>query len=134
VSLSQGSTFINEQYRGLSPHLWIVISDPSFDNNSVVIVNVTSWREQEQATILNDASCIIEAGEHPFIDKKSYIYYRNAKLTSGDALQNALAGGVLVADEDCSPQLLEKILLGAANSQHTPIKIIGILQKQGLIE
>jgi hypothetical protein len=132
VSLSQGSTFINKQYRGLSPHLWIVISDPSFDNNSIVIVNVTSWREH--VTILNDASCIIETGEHPFIDKKSYIYYRDAKLTSGNALQNALVGGVLVADEDCSPQLLEKILLGAANSQHTPIKIIRILQKQGLIE
>jgi len=132
VSLLQGSTFINKQYGRRSPHLWIVISDPTFDSNSVVIVNVTSWRTR--ATFLNDTSCVINAGEHPFIDKKSYIYYRDAKVTSEDNIQNALAGGALSPDEDCSSELLGKILLGAAQSQHTPIKVIGILQEQGLID
>lgn len=132
MSLLQGSTFINKQYHRLGPHLWVVISDPTLNNNEVVIVNVTTWRDR--AIFLNDASCILEAGEHPFIDKKSYVYYGEAKLTSESSIRKALVGGVLTVADDCTSELLGKILLGAAQSPHTPIKIIGVLREQGLIE
>ena len=134
MSLSQGSTFINDQYGSLGPHLWIIISDPALDNTKVVIVNISSWRTQPHVAFLNDKTCIVNDGDHPFIDKKSYVYYGYAMVTTEKSLQDGLTGGVLEPNEDCSPQLLEKILVGVTQSPHTPLKVLGILQEQGLID
>lgn len=60
MPLLQGNTFINKPSRRLGSHLWIVLSDPEFDNSAIVLVNITTWRDR--AIVLNDASCVVEAG------------------------------------------------------------------------
>ncbi len=132
MPLSQGSTFVNNPYPRLPSHLWVIISDPSQDKDRIVIVNVTTWRDK--ALILNDESCIIEKGEHSFIQQKSYVIYKEAIITSEDALQSGIDGGVLTPYEDCSTQLLGKILDGTMLSKHLSNEIIGILQEQELID
>lgn len=132
MPLSQGGAFVNKSGPHLSTHLWIVLSDPNLDRNRVVIVNITSWRND--ATPMNDSSCILEANEHPFIKHKSYVYYHYAIITTVNNIENGFTGGVLEPQDDCSSELLDKILLGASQSQHIPIKIIGVLQEQGLID
>jgi hypothetical protein len=132
VSLSQGSTFVNNPSPRFPSHLWIIISDLTQDKDRVVIVNVSTWRDK--ALMLNDESCIIEKGEHSFIQKKSYIFYKEAKVTSENSLQNGLNGGALIPYEDCSIQLLERILAGTMQTTHLSNEIIGILQTQGLID
>ena len=132
MSLLQGSTFINKAYQNLSPHLWIVLSDPNLDNDRIVIVDITTWRDR--AIFLNDASCIVEAGEHPFVKKKSYVFYREARITSQSDMEKCIAVGLMTPQEDCRPELLERVLVGASQSPQTPIKIIGVLEDQGLIE
>ena len=42
-------------------HLWVVISLPD-EIGEVVVVNLTSHRDNK------DQSCVIEAGEHPFVN------------------------------------------------------------------
>jgi hypothetical protein len=132
VVLSQGSTFVNKQCRNLLPHLWVIVSDPTQDKNKIVIVNVSTWRDK--AVIFNDPSCIIENGEHSFIKQKSYIVYKEALIVAESALQDGFKGGVLTSWEDCSTQLLEKILTGATVTQHLSNEVIGILQEQGIID
>lgn len=132
MPISQGSAFENRQYGNLSPHLWIVISNPHFDNERIVIVNITTWRDE--ATLINDESCIIEGGEHEYIDHKSYVFYRQSTVTSEDKIQLAIDGGALIVQNDCSPELLKKILNGAAESQFTQNEVKSILQSQGLID
>lgn len=58
MCLHLGSTFVNEQYRGLGPHLWIVISDPTQCPEKVVIVNLTTWDGAD----FPDNSCILDTG------------------------------------------------------------------------
>jgi hypothetical protein len=132
VALSQGSTFVNNPYRNLIPHLWIIISDPTQNKDKIIIVNVSTWRDK--ALIFNDPSCILKKGEHSFVKQKSYIYYKEAIITSEVSLEAGFNGGVLTPSEDCSSLLLERILMGAADSQFTPNKVISILQEQGLID
>jgi hypothetical protein len=132
VSLSQGSTFVNKQYCSLSPHLWVIISDPSQDKDRIVIINVSTWRNK--ALILNDESCILSTGEHSFIQEKSYVFYKEARITSESALQEGIEGGVLIPCDDCSAKLLEKILAGTMLSKFTPNGVIEVLQEQGLID
>lgn len=132
MPIAQGSAFENQQYGALGPHLWIIISDPSFDSNRVVIVNPTTWKDK--AMQLNDKSCIIEGGDHPYINHKSFVFYKKAILTSEGHIQMAMDGGVLMVQDDCSPELLGKILRGAAESEFTPNEVKGVLQEQGLID
>lgn len=130
MPLEIGNTFV-KQAGTIPSHLYIIISDPSANPERVVVVNLTSWRKT--AVGLNDASCIVNKGEHKFIKSKSYIYYRKAICASLENLQKAIDGGAITLRENCSDALLNKILEGAAKSQFTPIGIIGVLKEQELI-
>jgi len=131
MPLEIGNSFVNKQAGLYLPHLWIIISHPSINPEQIAIVNITSWRDK--AIGLNDSSCIVSKGEHKFVTKKSYIFYREAQLTSAEKLQTAIDGGVLVLQDNCTKDLLDKILAGAAQSPFTPIGIIEILRQQELI-
>ncbi|MBW7990160.1 MAG: hypothetical protein FVQ84_09125 [Planctomycetes bacterium] len=128
MSLQIGSTF----YGGHPEHLYIIISNPSGNSQKVVIVNISSWRDE--AIGLNDSSCIVNDGEHPFIKHKSYVFYREAKCPTLIDLQAGIDKGLLIPKEDCSKEFLEKILDGAANSMFTSIEILEVLQEQALID
>lgn len=124
-----GSTFYGGEYQ---KHLYIIISNPSDNSQKVVIVNISSWRDK--AIELNDSSCIVNDGEHPFLIHKSYAVYRKARCTTLEHLRAGIEKGLLIPKEDCSKEFLEKILDGAANSMFTPIEILNILHEQGLID
>ena len=131
MPLGIGITFVNKPTATLSSHLWIIISDTFGSPEKVVIVNLTTWRDR--ATELNDASCIVNIGDHRFVTGKSYISYFDAKCRETKALQEALNKGLITLDETCSDGLLVKILAGAAKSPFTPIKVLQALQDQELV-
>ncbi len=132
MPLETGSTFVNQHYRNLGTHLWIIISDPSYNPEKVAIVNLSSWRDE--AIELNDSSCIVNNGEHSFVRGKSYVPYRKALCTTLDKLQRGIDGSVLQQLENCTDELLNRVLEGAANSKFTPNEILEVLQEQGLID
>lgn len=132
MPLQIGSTFVNVPHGALELHLWIIISEPSLNPEKVAIVNVSSWRDD--AVELNDPSCIVNSGDHPFVGRKSYIYYRKSLLTTLNGLQAGLDGGVLQQRESCSEDFLDKVITEAANSDFTPNEIRELLQEQGLVD
>ncbi len=68
-----GDTFL---LRGIDDHLIIIISEPGRDPNRIVTANFTSWRADK------DQSCIVAAGEHRFVKKRSCLDYRRDKLVT----------------------------------------------------
>jgi hypothetical protein len=72
--------------------------------------------------------------DHPFVTRKSYVYYAGAKLVSEGNIQKWINGGVLIVKEPCTQNLLKRVLVGASQSRHIPMKIIDVLKTQGLIE
>jgi hypothetical protein len=132
MSLQIGSTFFNIPSNKRESHLWIIISYPSYNPQKVVIVNISSWKKI--AVGLNDPTCIVNDGEHPFIEHKSYVFYREALCPTLENLQAGIDKGVLIQQDDCSNDFFNKILNGAASSNFTPIEILSILQEQGLID
>lgn len=103
-SLPLGSTF-------KIGHLWVVITRPAADG-SVVMVNVTSWRQG------CDETCIIAAGEHPFVHHQTVVAYAYIKEVSADRQREILANPtVCVPHAPVSPQLLERIRRGALASR-----------------
>ncbi len=130
-----GSTFVNERYRGLDPHLWIVISDPIQCPEKVVIVNVTTWDNVE----FPDDSCILDTGDHDdpadheWLTHRSFVFYRKTRCPSLENLNQAIGAGALTTDDDVSDEVLERIQQGANVSEFTPNEALEILAEQGFI-
>ena len=131
MPLEIGSTFVNIACPNMTSHLCVVLSHPSYNPNKVVFVRISTWRDE--AIELNDSSCIVNVGDHPFIRHKSYVYYREAMCRPLSILQQGIEKSVLQPHKNCTDDFLERILDGAANSKFTPNEILEILQEQELI-
>jgi len=130
MSLQIGNTFLNDPYLELDRHLWVIISDPSYNSEQVAIVNITSW--EDEGDELNDSSCIVNDGEHPFIKHKSYVIYAKAKLTTVGNLQAAFNRGLLHVRENCSDDFLSKVLGGRQIRDLHPVTFLTFCGSKGL--
>ena len=115
----------NEEFSG---HLWFVVSDPDINDEEIVIANVTTWYP------LKGNDCELFEGDHPFIDKKSVIYYADAQVLSIDDFRKYQKTGELVMyHTPASEELLVRIREGAARSKRLPFWPKGVLSDQGFI-
>jgi hypothetical protein len=123
----QGDTFILAN-RGIDTHLFVIISDPGLDKGRIVLANFTTWRPDK------DQSCVVEAGEHPFVRTRSCIDYRRDRLITLSQYEGFLADGRLISRGPVSQGLLTRILKGAAISPFIPLANRQILVEQGFID
>lgn len=124
--MKAGDTFYLGSHED-EPHLRVVISDPLLDSQRVLIVNFTSWK------YFHDQSCVVEAGEHPRISRKSCVRYDQAVEASDRTLETHVASGDIHLNKPVSQELLNKIRQGALGSE-LPMKYVKLLQDQGLIK
>ena len=109
-------------------HLWIIVSDPQIDPEQVLIINVTS------STDPPDNACILRAGEHPFIERETYVYYGKAWVVSLGQLQLARDCKRLKIQRPVSQDVLKRIRQGAIESEYISLKHRQILIDQELVE
>lgn len=80
--MKSGDTFLMPA-PGISsstPHLWIVVSDPIEEDQTVIIVSITTLRYGAEQT------GVLRKGEHPFIVKDSSVFYGDARLVDASDL------------------------------------------------
>ncbi len=65
-------------YRLGGGHYYFVISDPAADSEHIVVVNMTTLR----GFSTEDASCVLNPGEHPVVQHASWIKYEKAEVVS----------------------------------------------------
>jgi hypothetical protein len=121
--MGKGQAFLSEEEqagRGLFRHLNIVITEADEEQNYLV-VPVTTFREKDGKPLPGqDESCILPAGCHPFIVRKSYARYSRARKMSYAEIYNGLKKGRLVNKEDISPVCLQELQRGAELSPYLP--------------
>ena len=105
-------------------HLWVIISDPSLDDQKVLSINLTTHRPWK------DGSCIIYPGEHPFVRHDTCIWYIEPRTTPLADLVSQLRAGLIAADEPVSGPLLERIRKGGCHSLSMPNGAKRILMAQ----
>lgn len=110
-------------------HLWVVVSDPLLNSNDVLILNLTTVR----GVALDDLSCVFHPGEHPWIVNQSYIAYDCAQTKTSVYLDRLENGTTVKMNQPFSPQLLQRIYHGAANTMNLEIGFLQILEDQGLV-
>lgn len=109
-------------------HLWIVISDPMAFAQIVLFVNVTSFDQFVDQTV------ILDAGDHPFIQHRSCVNYPRARVATDAQLEALKAGGRLQLREPVTAAVLTRIRLGACESRYIKMDHLQILKDQGLVE
>lgn len=99
---------------GFTDHLIIICTDPIFYSEygceAVLSVNVTSWKNG--ALLLNDSTCVLEVGDHPFIRHKSFILYKEAVPLRVPSLISKIQLGELIPMEPMKEDVLSRILDG----------------------
>lgn len=108
-------------------HLWMIISDPKLEPKKVLIVNFTSWASHK------DQACVVDVGDHPYLQHRTCVNYRDAKLVSLDVLYQLKDSGKISTKEPLSEALLKKVRNCVADSR-LPLEYADLLAEQGLIE
>ena len=98
-------------------HLFVVCSDACAEGNHV-LVSITGWTND-----LCDGTTKLSVGDHPFLYKDSYVFYRKARIESSAVLAKGLETGAFEVKEPMNEELVAKIMLGLCASIHTPRRV-----------
>lgn len=109
-------------------HLWVIVSDPAANPDLVVCLSFTTLRDK------SDRSCVVQPGEHPFVQEATCIAYRHGRHLSLQQLQAMAMAGALQMREPVSEALLARIRQGARESDFTIFLHRRVLVDQGLID
>jgi hypothetical protein len=107
-------------------HLWIILSDPTADPQQVVIVNCTTWPDEEE-------TCILRRGDHPFIKHKTAVRYSDARITTVDDLSTLVKNKLLTPKAPVSADVLQRVRDGASASDFLREGVRRVLEDQGVI-
>jgi hypothetical protein len=114
--LDLGEAFFLNVDPGEVRHLWVVIARAADD---AAIVNFTTRTPSSP-----DESCIVAAGEHPFVVHDTVVNYAAGKLIGHAELEGARAHRLLEVHPDrVSPELLLRIQEAALASPYTARKV-----------
>ncbi|MBA4190815.1 MAG: hypothetical protein C0467_22745 [Planctomycetaceae bacterium] len=109
-------------------HLWVVVSDPFKNDKEVLIVNLTSVKGR-----YTDPACLVAVGDHPWVNKPSYVEYYEAQIHTDAYLDRRHSARSVTPWQPVSDSLLERIRLGATSTQNLHGDHLQLLQDQGLI-
>lgn len=117
--MKSGDTFLMPA-PGISnktPHLWIVVTDPTAGDPTVVVVSLTTLRHGADQTM------ILGKGEHPFITRASSVFYGDALLVDVRELDGKAKLGHIKVCEPCSARTLANVKAGILASDRTSQKV-----------
>jgi hypothetical protein len=110
-------------------HLHFVCSDQIFlrekGKKYVLLVNISSIKNNFHY----DTTCTLDVGDHPFITKQSFVYYRKAEIYSVTGINAEIEQGNYTIKENCSIDVFQRILQGFAISKDVKRKIYNFYKK-----
>ncbi len=80
------------------------------------MVSATTLRDG----VPHDPACVLEAGDHPFIQHRSYLAYRHMRIDSSAHVETMVNRAVWKPHDPCAGELLHRILVGVCQSRLTP--------------
>ena len=101
------------------PHLFAVMNDPCPDGSCLVLM-VTTIKEKRY----HDPTCILTAGDHPFLRHDSWIAYRLAEIPRAAHVGNMVDKKLFLHREDWDAPVFNRISSGIYNSDDTKLGIV----------
>lgn len=117
---------------GPNEHLFAVAFGPAVISGygpepQVILVSFSSIKPG----LPYDNTCEVMPGEHPFISKGSYIYYREPRICAMSLVQQRVATNYWRPQQACSTDLIQKIVNGFRRSRRLPGYVNEILDQVG---
>lgn len=116
---------------GAEKHLYVVINDPAYSErkggDTVLVVNFSTYLGG-----LQDGTCLIDKGEHPFVKQSTYVRYEDAQLLLVEKVGKLIDAGFITAGHAVSDDLYQRILAGFRNSKRVERKVLDFLNSIGL--
>lgn len=81
--------------------------------------------------IHNYPACILQAGEHPFIIKISFVFYAKSEVMHYRHVEKCVTSTYYIPREDLDPEVLERIRTGFLTSRFTPRYIQNYFRQNG---
>ncbi len=110
-------------------HLHVICNDPIFypalAKECFLAVNISSI----DPILQYDPSCILKAGDHPFIKHDSYVYYRKADIFGATTTARLVAEGEISLHDPFTDVVFEKILNGFYQSKEVRPKMLKFFQR-----
>lgn len=100
-------------------HLFVLLTDPHVDGagkHCVLMVSLSTVR----SGVPHDATCILYAGDHPFVKHDSYVVYLKARLEEADKVLRGVKNGQLVPQDPMDGVVFARICKGLEDSRLTP--------------
>lgn len=116
IDIQPGFTFLAPTPDCAYSHLYIVIAILSEDE--VLWVSVTTQRDN------SDTSCILRAGDHPFIKNDSVVNYRDADRKSADNLKEGIKRGLISPRPPLTNEVFERVKEGAKGAYFMPMEFL----------
>lgn len=79
--------------------------------------------------LIIDPSCLLAPGDHPFIAHDSYVDYSFTRMETRAHVDKCVESGAFTAKEDCSPELIRRIVQGALVSKRIPREFKKVLEQ-----
>lgn len=71
----------------------------------------------------HDPTCILYAGDHPFVKHDSYVVYQKARLEDADKVLRGVKNGQLVPQDPMDGAVFARVCKGLEESRLTPTKL-----------
>ena len=99
-------------------HLFVILTEPDHDGD-ILAVSLTS-------TIDKDQTCVLHKGDHPFINRVSYVNYYRLEIVN----ERFFLSQAHNKDEDMKDEILTNICDGLTISDFVEPQFIGFYIKQ----
>jgi len=96
-------------------HLFVVLTNRC-DGGQHLLVSISSVKPNRG----HDPTCILEAGEHPWVNRQSYVLYAKVRQVPHVGLIKCVKSGLYIPKENCDEAALKKICAGITESPMTP--------------
>lgn len=101
---------------GIKSHMMIVVA---VREGECLLVPVTSWYENAG---WQDASCILNPGDHDFIKHRSWVDFRKSVAMTEIEVVTGIMKGLFIGMEDLSASVLERVIQKTKESDYLPEK------------
>lgn len=71
-----------------------------------------------------DDTCLLNVGDHRFVNRLSYVFYAEAIIRKATSIQNGFDQGILKPQPDLADDLFSRVTAGITVSPDTPQNIV----------
>ncbi|WP_209037604.1 hypothetical protein [Mameliella alba] len=88
-----------------------------------LLVNISSFYDG------CDRTCLLDAGDHPFVRHLSYVFYAKAQISKAEQIQRGVDREILIPQPDMDEGVFTRVEAGVTASSDTPMNVVRYFQQ-----